>query len=58
MQNIKGKTLVIDKIWGLLFGNGASLGDSNALYFAAGPKDETEGVWLAKGQLNIFLSTC
>jgi hypothetical protein len=36
---------VIDKIWGILFGNGESLGDTNALYFAAGPKDETDGVF-------------
>jgi hypothetical protein len=28
-----------------LFGNGESLGDKNALYFAAGPKDETEGLF-------------
>ncbi len=33
----------IDKIWGILFGNGESLGDANALYFAAGPDDEKDG---------------
>ncbi|HEX4878226.1 MAG TPA: TIGR03118 family protein [Limnobacter sp.] len=32
-------------LWGLQFGNGASLGDVNALYFAAGPSDETQGVF-------------
>ncbi len=32
-------------LWGLQFGNGASLGDSNALYFAAGPADETQGLF-------------
>jgi uncharacterized protein (TIGR03118 family) len=32
-------------IWGLQFGNGASLGDSNALYFTAGPRDEQDGVF-------------
>ncbi len=32
-------------LWGLQFGNGASLGDSNALYFAAGPSDETQGLF-------------
>jgi len=37
--------VVIEKIWGLLFGNGESLGDSNALYFAAGPNDEKDGVF-------------
>lgn len=45
MMNEKGKPVVIDKLWGLLFGNGASLGDSNALYFAAGPDDEKDGVF-------------
>ena len=45
IKNSKGKPVVIDKIWGILFGNGESLGDTNALYFAAGPKDETDGVF-------------
>lgn len=45
LRNEKGKPVVIDKIWGLIFGNGESLGDKNALYFSAGPKDETEGLF-------------
>lgn len=45
MRDAKGKPVVIDKIWGLIFGNGASLGDSNALYFSAGPDDERDGVF-------------
>lgn len=45
MRDKQDKPIVIDKIWGILFGNGASLGDTNALYFAAGPKDETDGVF-------------
>ena len=32
-------------LWALQFGNGEGLGDSNALYFAAGPKDEADGVF-------------
>jgi uncharacterized protein (TIGR03118 family) len=44
MRGKNGKPIAIDKVWGLLFGNGASLGDTNALYFAAGPKDESEGL--------------
>lgn len=32
-------------LWGLQFGNGASLGDSSALYFAAGPDDEKQGLF-------------
>ncbi len=45
MHDAKGKPIKIDKLWGLLFGNGASLGDSNALYFAAGPDDEKDGLF-------------
>jgi uncharacterized protein (TIGR03118 family) len=45
IRNEKGETLRIDKIWGLLFGNGESLGDSNALYFTAGPDDEKDGIF-------------
>jgi uncharacterized protein (TIGR03118 family) len=39
------KPLVIDKIWGLVFGNGVSLGDADSLYYTAGPNDEQDGVF-------------
>ncbi len=45
MRNEKGEPVVIKQIWGILFGNGASLGDANALYFAAGPEDEADGLF-------------
>jgi uncharacterized protein (TIGR03118 family) len=45
MLTNKGKLVTIDKIWGLMFGNGESLGDANALYFTAGPQDEKDGVF-------------
>ena len=45
MRNANGDKLVIQGLWGLLFGNGASLGDSNALYFAAGPAGEADGLF-------------
>lgn len=45
MRDARGKPIVIDKVWGILFGNGDSLGDANALYFAAGPRDERDGVF-------------
>ncbi|MFM9889870.1 MAG: TIGR03118 family protein [Rickettsiales bacterium] len=45
MRGKNGKPVAIDKIWGILFGNGESLGDANALYFAAGPRDETDGIF-------------
>lgn len=40
-----GKPVVIDKIWGLAFGNGVSLGDSDSLYFTAGPHEEQDGIF-------------
>ncbi len=40
-----GKPIIVDKIWGILFGNGESLGDTNALYYAAGPEDESDGLF-------------
>jgi uncharacterized protein (TIGR03118 family) len=40
-----GYPVAIPGLWGLQFGNGASLGDSAALYFAAGPGEETQGVF-------------
>lgn len=45
VRDEKGNAIKIDKIWGLLFGNGESLGDKNALYFAAGPEDEADGIF-------------
>lgn len=33
-----------------MFGNGASLGEKNHLYFAAGPNDETDGIF---GKLKV-----
>jgi uncharacterized protein (TIGR03118 family) len=39
------KTVAIAGLWGLQFGNGESLGDSNTLYFAAGPEDEKDGLF-------------
>ena len=41
--------IVIDGIWALAFGNGFSLGDANALYFTAGPKNEEDGIF---GRIN------
>ncbi len=45
LRDAAGKEVAIEGLWALLFGNGASLGDSNALYFAAGPAEEKEGVF-------------
>jgi uncharacterized protein (TIGR03118 family) len=40
-----GNRVEINGIWGITFGNGVELGEANALYFAAGPGPETDGVF-------------
>jgi hypothetical protein len=47
---IKGtnhRPISIDGLWGIGFGHGATTGSgpSNTLFFAAGPKDETQGLF-------------
>ena len=37
--------LEIDGLWGLAFGNGKTAGDATTLYYAAGPDDETHGLF-------------
>ncbi|HXI27083.1 MAG TPA: TIGR03118 family protein [Vicinamibacterales bacterium] len=45
MRDETGKTISIERIWGLVFGNGVSLGDAHALYFTAAPNDEYDGIF-------------
>jgi len=45
-----GKTVSIDGIWGLTFGNGVSLGDTLSLYYTAGPNGEQDGIF---GRLTV-----
>jgi uncharacterized protein (TIGR03118 family) len=45
MRDEEGAPVGIDGIWNILFGNGESLGDANALYFAAGPAEEKEALF-------------
>lgn len=45
LRDEQDKPVAIAGLWGLQFGNGVALGDSNALYFAAGPQGETEGLF-------------
>jgi uncharacterized protein (TIGR03118 family) len=45
LTNASNQPIMVEKIWGILFGNGESLGDNNALYVAAGPNDEKDGVF-------------
>jgi len=39
-----GKTLKIDELWGLAFGNGQNTGNSNTLFFTAGVGGEKHGL--------------
>jgi uncharacterized protein (TIGR03118 family) len=41
----KGHPLKIDGLWGLAFGNGTSAGSSTTLYYAAGPEEESHGLF-------------
>jgi uncharacterized protein (TIGR03118 family) len=40
-----GRTLVIDGLWGIAFGNGFQRQPTDALFFAAGPDDESHGLY-------------
>jgi uncharacterized protein (TIGR03118 family) len=40
-----GRRVVNEALWGLQFGNGASLGESNHLYLAAGVNQEKDGLF-------------
>ncbi len=45
MRDEAGQVIGLDGTWGLTFGNGVSLGDANALYFAVGTEGETGGLF-------------
>ncbi len=45
MRDPSGSVIGLDGTWALMFGNGASLGDTNALYFAAGTEGEAAGLF-------------
>ena len=40
-----GGLITIDGLWGIGFGNGAAAGPTDALFFAAGPDDEANGLF-------------
>jgi uncharacterized protein (TIGR03118 family) len=40
-----GHPLEIEGLWGLAIGNGIAAGDTNTIYYAAGPDDETHGLF-------------
>jgi len=45
LRGTSGKPLSIDGLWGIGFGNGTGSGDTDDLYFAAGPDDEHHGLF-------------
>lgn len=45
VRDANGKKVILDGLWGLQFGNGASLGEASHMYFAAGPEKETQGLF-------------
>jgi uncharacterized protein (TIGR03118 family) len=44
VRDDRGRRVVLDGLWGLQFGNGASLGEANHMYFASGPNKEVDGL--------------
>ena len=45
LRHADGTPIAIDGLWGLAFGNGASAGPTNDLYFLAGPTGESHGLF-------------
>jgi uncharacterized protein (TIGR03118 family) len=45
LRDNTGKPISIDGLWGLVFGNGVSLGDADSLNFTAGPNAEQDGIF-------------
>jgi len=45
LKDASGTAIAIDGLWGLVFGNGASGGNANTLYFTAGPQGEVHGLF-------------
>jgi uncharacterized protein (TIGR03118 family) len=45
MKGTDHKPIEIDGLWGIGFGNGGNAGPTDTLFFAAGPDDETHGLF-------------
>jgi len=45
VRSPKGQAVVIDGLWTIRFGNGGNGGRLDTLYFAAGPNDESDGLF-------------
>lgn len=45
LLTVSGNPVVVDGLWGLSFGDDRNVGASSSLYFAAGPQDESHGLY-------------
>jgi uncharacterized protein (TIGR03118 family) len=45
LRDANGKSLAIDGLWALQFGNNGAAGSSDTLFFTAGPDEETHGLF-------------
>ncbi|MEA2607225.1 MAG: hypothetical protein QOI00_1982 [Chloroflexota bacterium] len=45
IKGVNHRPISIDGLWGIGFGNGSGSGPTNSLFFAAGPNDETHGLF-------------
>lgn len=45
IKGVDHRPISIDGLWGIGFGNGAGSGPTSSLFFAAGPDDETHGLF-------------
>jgi len=45
LMGTNGRPIAIDGLWGLIAGNDGSAGNSNEIYFTAGPGDESHGLF-------------
>lgn len=45
LEDKSGKAIQVDGLWGLAFGNNASAGKKNELFFSAGIEDESHGIF-------------
>jgi uncharacterized protein (TIGR03118 family) len=45
LQTAAGADIVLEGLWGIAFGNGINSQPTNALFFAAGPNDELNGIY-------------
>ncbi len=45
LRSADGRSLTIDGLWALEFGNGAAAGPTDTLFFTSGPEDESHGLF-------------